>query len=309
MYKTLIFGAAGQVGHDCNLAFSADAAFEVIALDRSQCDAADPQAVMQAVRQHQPRVIINAAAYTAVDKAETNSDAAFALNATLPAILATEARALGSLLVHYSTDYVFDGEKVGAYTETDAPNPQSVYGHSKLAGEIAVQATMSIEDKKVAAAGVSAAFAPAAYILRLSWVYGAGRDNTANNFPKTILRLAKERDSISVVADQHGVPTASAYVVDVTLRLVKHWLANPVKGYEVFHVCGDGRQSNPTTWHAFAQKIVSQAWAHNHSEIKCHPSRVMAISTAEYPTAARRPKNSVLDNTKLLTRISDGGFT
>ena len=274
----LILGAAGQVGCDCVQVFSPIA--QVHAIDRSQCDASDLATVAALVRSIKPSIIINAVAYTAVDKAETDAALAATLNTHLPETLAIEAKKLGALLVHYSTDYVFDGNKHGAYLESDTPNPQGVYGATKLAGEQAMNA--------VAAASV---------IFRLSWVFGAGKALSANNFPKTMLRLARERDALRVVADQHGTPTPSALVAHITAKYVAAWLKNPTSTQTLFHLSGGGAAA-ATHWHAFAQTTLNTAQQLG-IKTQCLPNAVAAITTADYPTPARRPANSVMDTSKI----------
>jgi dTDP-4-dehydrorhamnose reductase len=216
----LVTGCHGQVGFE--LRRSLAPLGNVVALDRIGCDLANPDALRAAVREYRPDVIVNPAAYTAVDKAETDAELAFAVNGTAPGILAEEARALGSLLVHYSTDYVFDGTKDGAYVETDAVNPQSVYGKSKLAGEQAITASGA-----------------QALVLRTCWVAGAH----GGNFAKTMLRLGKERDSLRVIADQFGAPTTASLIADVTAQIVaRHWLAGDRREFAsgLYHLAAAG---------------------------------------------------------------------
>ena len=193
----LVTGSNGQVGFE--LRRSLAPLGNVIALDRAACDLSRPDALRQLIRQYRPDVIVNPAAYTAVDKAETDADTAFAINGVAVGVLAEEAKALGSLLVHYSTDYVFDGRKEGAYVETDAVNPLSVYGRSKLAGEQAIEASGA-----------------QALVLRTCWVAGAH----GGNFAKTMLKLGRVRDSLHVIADQFGAPTTAGLVADVTAHII-----------------------------------------------------------------------------------------
>ncbi|ABF09607.1 dTDP-4-dehydrorhamnose reductase [Cupriavidus metallidurans] len=271
----LVTGSNGQVGFE--LRRSLAPLGRVVALDRSQFDLTRPDALRELVRSIRPDVIVNPAAYTAVDKAETEAEAAFAVNGVAPGVLAEEARRLGSLFVHYSTDYVFDGTKDGAYLEGDAVNPQSVYGKSKLAGEQVVAATGA-----------------ASLVLRTCWVAGAH----GGNFAKTMLRLARERDSLRVIADQFGAPTTASLIADVTAQIVaRHWLHAP--GREafptgVYHLAAGGE----TTWHGYATHVLSRAAAKG-VEMKVDPTRIEPIPASQYPLPAPRPANSRLDTGKL----------
>jgi len=270
----LVTGSNGQVGFE--LRRSLAPLGRVIAVDRRQCDLTRPEILRQLVRELRPDVIVNPAAYTLVDKAETDADTAFAVNGAAPGVLAEEARALGSLLVHYSTDYVFDGRKTGAYVETDAVNPQSVYGKSKLAGEQAVASTGA-----------------AALILRTCWVAGAH----GGNFAKTMLRLARERDSLRVIADQFGAPTTAALIADVTAQIVaRHWLHGRPEAFPggVYHLAAGGE----TTWHGYATRVLARA-AGRGVELKADPARIEPIPATAYPLPAPRPANSRLDTRKL----------
>ncbi len=196
--KLLLTGKNGQVGFELQRALAPLG--EIVAVDQAECDLSSAEAIRNLVRDTRPDVIVNPAAYTAVDKAESDSDLAFAVNAVAPAIFGEEAARLGAFIVHYSTDYVFDGTKQGAYSEDDTTNPQSVYGESKRDGELALQAAN-----------------PRHLILRTSWVVGAH----GGNFAKTMLKLAADRDSLSVVADQWGVPTSAALLADITALLIR----------------------------------------------------------------------------------------
>lgn len=255
--KILLVGRNGQVGRE--LARSLAPLGEVQALGREQLELTDPNAIRNTVRAAAPEVIVSAAAYTAVDRAESERDLAFSVNANAPAILAAEAARLGALLVHYSTDYVFDGTKSSPYTEADAAHPLNVYGASKLAGEQAI-----------AASGCRY------LILRTSWVYGPH----GSNFMLTILRAARERPELRVVDDQYGAPTSSAAIARATARL----LAARPEG--LYHMTAAGR----TSWYGFAKAILARAGV---------DTPVIPISTEQYPTAARRPRNSLLDNSRL----------
>ncbi|WP_199030289.1 dTDP-4-dehydrorhamnose reductase [Ralstonia sp. ASV6] len=273
--KLLVTGSNGQVGFE--LRRSLAPLGEVIALDRAACDLAQWDELRRVVREHRPDVIVNAAAYTAVDEAEKDSCAAFAVNGTAAGVLAEEARALGSLLVHYSTDYVFDGTKAtGAYVETDAVNPQSVYGKSKLAGE-----------RAIATSGV------AALVLRTCWVAGAhGR-----NFAKTMLQLGRERDSLRVISDQFGAPTTAALIADVTAQIVARFLLAADRSAfpgGVYHLAAAGE----TTWHGYATEVLRYAAASG-MVLKVDPGAITAIPATEYPLSAPRPANSRLDSSRL----------
>jgi dTDP-4-dehydrorhamnose reductase len=270
----LVTGSRGQVGFE--LRRSLASLGNVIALDRSVCDLTRPDSIREVVRKAKPDVIVNPAAYTAVDAAENDAETAHAINGVAPGVLADEARALGSLLVHYSTDYVFDGRKDGAYVESDAVNPQSVYGKSKLAGEQAI-----------AASGATA------IVLRTCWVAGAH----GGNFAKTMLRLGRERDTLRVIADQYGAPTTAALIADVTAQIVaRHWLHGDRTAFAsgVYHLAAAGE----TSWYGYATEVLQFAAAHG-VELKVEPARIEAIATTEYPLPAPRPANSRLDTHKL----------
>lgn len=270
----LVTGSNGQVGFE--LRRSLASLGRVVALDRSGCDLSRPDEIRRVVREYRPDVIVNPAAYTAVDKAETEPELAYAINGNAPGVLAEEAKALGSLLVHYSTDYVFDGTKDGAYVETDPVNPQSVYGASKLAGEQAI----------TAAGG-------AALILRTCWVAGVH----GGNFAKTMLRLGRERDSLRVIADQYGAPTTASLIADVTAQVIaRHWLFGQRQAFAsgVYHLAAAGE----TTWHGYATEVLRYA-ARKGAELKVDPARIEAIPATAYPLPAPRPANSRLDTSKL----------
>ncbi|TCV83431.1 dTDP-4-dehydrorhamnose reductase [Sulfurirhabdus autotrophica] len=271
MKRILLIGKNGQVGWE--LARTLAPLGEIIIVDRQVVDLAKPDSIVSTVREIKPNIIVNAAAYTAVDKAESEPDLAEAINSIAPGILAEEARRINALLIHYSTDYVFDGTKDEPYTELDIPNPLSVYGKTKLVGEQAIQAANVPH-----------------IILRTSWVYG-GR---GNNFLRTILRLAQERDELKIVDDQIGAPTWSRMIAEATaqilgqvMRLNKSEISaiNELSG--IYHLTSRGG----TSWHGFAQSIL---------DIMSTPiPRLVPISTSEYPLPAHRPQNSVLLNEKL----------
>ncbi|MBY4898109.1 dTDP-4-dehydrorhamnose reductase [Cupriavidus sp. AU9028] len=270
----LITGARGQVGFE--LCRSLAPLGRVVAVDRSRCDLARPEQVRQLVREVRPDVIVNAAAYTAVDRAEDDATLAFAVNRDGPALLAEEAARAGILLVHYSTDYVFDGAKDSPYVEEDRPAPLSVYGHSKLAGEQAVLGS-----------------AASALVLRTSWVAGSH----GGNFARTMLALARQRDTLRVVADQIGAPTMAALLADVTAQIVaRHWLHGDRAAFAggLYHVTAAGE----TSWHGYACEVLRLA-AQRGVALQAMPEAVEPIPTSAYPRPARRPANSRLDTAKL----------
>ena len=265
--RVLVFGRVGQVGWE--LRHKLACLGQVAAVDYPEIDFTRPESIREAVRAAQPAAIVNAAAYTAVDKAEAEPALAYAINAAAPAVLAEEARRLGSILVHYSTDYVFDGAKQSPYLETDPPNPLNVYGKTKLAGDEAIQS------------------AGGDYlILRTSWVYGA----RGSNFLLTMLRLARERSELRIVDDQTGAPTSSECIAQATANLLAQLLAPQGGGLQgrsgVYNLTNAGE----TTWFGFAKAFLSKppgvtgAMAPN----------LIPITTAEFPRPARRPANSRL---------------
>lgn len=267
--KILLTGTTGQLGYELERALAPLG--EVVALTRNSCNLADASALRACIRQHNPSVIVNPAAYTAVDKAESEPDAAMAINGLAPGILGEEALRLNALVVHYSTDYVFDGHKTCAYSETDTPNPQGQYGKSKWAGEQALQASGARH-----------------LIFRTSWVYGA----YGNNFAKTMLRLASSRPSLRVVADQQGTPTGAALLADATAQVLAQYRARPSEAfpYGLYHLTAQGL----TSWHAYAQFVLQQAEAAG-IPLQVASAKVEPIATHEYPLPAPRPANSQLD--------------
>jgi dTDP-4-dehydrorhamnose reductase len=266
----LLTGKHGQVGWELQRTLAPLG--RVVALDVNDLDLANPAAIREKVRAIKPAIIVNPAAYTAVDKAEAEPELAMAINGTAPGILAEEAQNLGALLVHYSTDYIFDGKKTSAYTEDDASNPLGVYGKTKLAGEQAVRAVTGRH-----------------LILRTSWVYGA----RGKNFLLTMLKLAKERDELRVVNDQIGAPTWSRSLAEVTALILAQLYAPDAATAD--KVCGTYHltSSGSTSWHGFAAEILRL------SNVQPMP-RLTPITTPEYPTPCARPANSVLANDKLL---------
>ena len=270
--RILISGCDGQVGWELQRALPRLG--EVIAVNRTQMDLVTPNAIRACVRANRPTLIVNAAAYTAVDRAESEPEAAQAVNATAVAVLAEEARQIGAAMIHYSTDYVFDGSQPAPYVESDATHPLSVYGKTKLAGEEAL-----------AGAGIP-------YLtLRTSWVYGA----RGRNFLLTILKLAAERPELRIVADQTGAPTAACEIASATATIAERWLAgDPAQRSGLYHLTASGK----TTWHGFAEEALQLRAALRPQE-SSRLARLTPISTSEYPTPAARPKNSQLNCEKL----------
>jgi len=260
--RLLITGAHGQLGRELT---RQGGEHELHAVARDQLDITDQDAVLRCFASFQPDVVINAAAYTAVDKAESDIEAAFAVNRNGPANLARACNQNAIPLVHVSTDYVFDGSKKGSYIENDPVAPLGVYGSSKLAGEIAVEQ-----------------YAAQWMILRTSWVFSAH----GNNFVKTMLRLGADRDSLGVVADQHGCPTSAEELARAIYAVLKAGWKDEYQG--VYHFC----QPEPTTWYGFAKAVFSEA---DRQDMGLTISSVNAITTADYPTPAKRPENSVMD--------------
>lgn len=267
MTRFLILGAKGQLGSSLQAVFKREG--HVIALDRSSCDFSDPSSIRAAVRATRPSIILNAAAYTAVDRAESESDLAMRINGEAVGILAEEAKSCGALLVHYSTDYVFDGTKSGPWLESDPVHPLNAYGATKLAGERNIQ---QIGGRYL--------------IFRTSWVFSP----QGNNFLRTMLRLGQEREELKIVDDQKGAPTSALALAMSTRSILT---ADPLPNFSevagIYHMTCSGE----TTWCGFAQAIFARAkpakpWA----AVKCIPS-------SEFPTPAARPANSVLSNDNL----------
>ena len=275
--KILVTGKTGQVGYE--LERSLQGLGQIVAVDRAQMDLANLDQVRDVIRTVKPNLIVNAAASTAVDKAESEPELAMRINGIAPAVMAEAAARLGAAMIHYSTDYVFDGSKATPYVEDDSPCPINVYGRTKLAGEEAIRA-----------AGI------AHLILRTSWVYG----KRGNNFLLTVLRLARERDELRIVDDQHGAPPWSRTIAEITAQAVVQLnvqaeqtggtfneLLQQHSG--LFHLAAQGE----TTWHGFARAILQEV-----SQDK--RPRLTAIKTSEYPLPAKRPVNSVLDCGRLI---------
>jgi dTDP-4-dehydrorhamnose reductase len=274
MRKILLTGKNGQLGWE--LQRSLMPLGEVVALARSDLDLADTSSIRKAVQTVKPDVIVNAAAYTAVDRAEEEPDLAMAINGVAPSILAEEAKGVGASVVHYSTDYVFDGTKLSPYIEDDDPNPQNVYGRTKLTGEQAIQS-----------AGIPH------LILRTSWVYS----ERGKNFLLTILRLARERRQLKVVDDQIGTPNWSRMIAQTTAQILAqcsrtNTRAGFAKSDSIYHLSDTGQ----TSWYGFARAIVEESLAPRGFETP----QIIPISSVEYPTPARRPKNSVLANARIV---------
>ncbi|MFF5864213.1 dTDP-4-dehydrorhamnose reductase [Pseudomonas sp. NPDC012596] len=265
--KVLVCGCNGQVAQALKVQLAGLG--ELHLLGRQHLDMALPEALREPLRKLAPGLIINAAAYTAVDQAESEPDTAFAINAEAPRVLAEEALRLGAPLIHYSTDYVFDGAKAAPYTEKDVPNPLGVYGRSKLAGEQAIAAVGGDH-----------------LILRTSWVYSLyGR-----NFLLTMQRLLQEKPQLRVVDDQVGAPTWAATIAASTRALVERWQAGEAGAWGTYHLTAQGE----TSWYGFAQAIGEQLKARG---LPC--AELLPIASSEYPTPARRPLNSRLDCSRL----------
>ncbi len=265
----LIIGKIGQVGYE--LRRTAAPLGRLVCVDYPEIDLTDGASIRRWVRDTAPTVVINAAAYTAVDKAETEVERCQQINGTAPGILAEEAKRAGALLVHYSTDYIFDGTKQTPYVEDDPPNPLGAYGRAKLAGDVAVR---QVDGEHL--------------IFRLCWVYGA----RGQNFMRTMMRLARERESLRVVSDQFGCPTWSRQIAEATALALKQVrdAREPGRFKGVYHLAASGQ----TSWHGFAEAIIGLM---PEAEKKCR--RVAPITTAEYPLPARRPAYSVLSCEKL----------
>lgn len=266
--KILLTGVTGQVGWELHRTLSVLS--DVVVADRESLNLADRDAIARVVREVRPSVIVNPAAYTAVDRAEAEPDLAMAINGTAPGILAEEANAIGAGLIHFSTDYVFDGEKTEPYAETDLPNPLSIYGKTKLEGERVIQE-------------VAGRF----LILRTSWIYA----NRGRNFLRTIQRLARERSEMQVVDDQRGSPTWARMVAEAVGHIVRQCQTLSAWPTGLYHLTCAGE----TTWCGFARAITR----------KCDtPVNVLPIDTSSYPTPARRPRNSILRNDKVTSTFS-----
>lgn len=284
----LVFGKDGQLGKAFKALFDSQSIPNNIAIEyvgRAECDLSDTNVLGNLLLKTKPDLIINASAYTAVDKAESDMEMAFAINARAPELMAQYAAEHGATFLHYSTDYVFDGSKSGWYVESDERNPLGVYGKSKAAGEIAVEEAF--------ANSASGQFV----IFRTSWVYGAG-----GNFIRTMLRLAKECDELKVVHDQQGVPTSADWLAKVSLALVLDPQCQ-IKPFAsgIYHAIPAGE----TTWHGLACMAV-QAALDAGIALKAKPKSIKPILAAEYPLPAPRPTNSRMTNAKLRLALADG---
>lgn len=267
--KILLTGKNGQVGFELQRALAPMG--EIHAVDTAECNLADENAIRQLVRAIRPDIIVNPAAYTAVDKAESEPALAAAVNAQAPGVFGEEAQILGALVIQYSTDYVFDGCMPGAYLETDATNPQSVYGRTKRDGELALRQSGANH-----------------LIFRTSWVVGAH----GSNFAKTMLHLAAERDTLNVVADQFGAPTSAALLADLTAQIIRQYEREGGQGFPfgTYHVVAGGE----TNWCDYARFVIGEAVKSGKS-LKAMPEAIHPITTADYPLPAPRPANSRLD--------------
>jgi dTDP-4-dehydrorhamnose reductase len=273
--KILLTGKNGQVGWELQRTLASLG--DVVAVGHREMDLADPDSIRRMIGQVQPGLIVNAAAYTAVDQAESEPDLAMAVNGIAPGIMAEEAKRLNAAIIHYSTDYVFDGAKEHSYVENDTPNPLNVYGSTKLAGERAIQATGAPH-----------------LILRSSWVYGT----RGRNFLLTILRLAREKRELKIVDDQVGAPTWARLLAEVTSQIVAQHAsplcrqAIPISDVSgIYHAVPAGS----TSWHGFAAEIMKNVSGHAGQT----PPKLVPIPTSDYPLPAVRPRNSCLSNEKL----------
>ena len=274
--KILLVGKGGQVGHALQAPLASLG--DLVALDRAAADLERPDDVVAIVKRERPDVIVNAAAYTAVDKAESEPDRARLVNATAVGALARVAAERGATLVHYSTDYVFDGTKAGRYVETDDPCPLSVYGRTKLEGEEAVVASGCRH-----------------WIFRTTWVYAPH----GHNFIRTMLRLGRDRDELRVVDDQFGVPTSARLIAAITADSIGRLATGSAPQPGIYHLAPHGE----TTWCRFARTILAAARDRG-AVLRCPPENVVGIATADYPLPARRPANSRLDTAKLETALN-----
>ena len=272
MSKTiLITGAGGQVSHELACA---ESPHRLVALTQQQLEITDPVQSAQALEAYLPDILINAAAYTQVDLAESEAELAFAVNRDGVANLAQACKKAAIPMLHISTDYVFDGSKQGAYNESDPIAAPGVYGESKAAGDAVLRAMLEQH-----------------IILRTSWVFSA----TGNNFVKTMLRLGREREQLGIVDDQHGCPTSARSIAEVLLNIADRYLQGKVVEWGTYHYCNQPE----TTWFGFAREIFAQAGGFENLQLN-------AIATSDYPTPARRPQNSVLDCAKLAANFGIG---
>ena len=271
MMRVLITGCYGQVGSCLTRQLANNGNITVRGLDREHLDITNQKAVSAAVAEFKPTIIINAAAHTAVDKAEEEVDLSYAINRDGPKYLAQAAQSVGAAILHISTDYVFEGNKVGEYVETDATNPQGVYGESKLAGEIAVAEAC---EKHI--------------ILRTAWVFG----ESGNNFVKTMLRLGENRDALSIVGDQFGGPTYAGDIANTLIQIAQKITQGDAVDYGVYHYSGLPHVS----WFDFADTIFDVAVKQG---VLANKPSLTSITTDQYPTPAKRPSNSRLSTEKI----------
>lgn len=282
----VVFGKTGQVGQALQqLLKNLDS--RIIFLGRSDCELSNQASVLEVLNRYQPQIIINASAYTAVDRAESERDLAFAINSEAVGLMAQYVANLSNgILLHFSTDYVYSGLKQDRYFESDVAGPASVYGQSKLAGEIAIQ-------KAFGKIGQDKNSSLRYFILRTSWVYGDG-----DNFIKTMLRFAAEREVIKVIADQYGAPTSADWLASLAIKLIQS-KANS----GIYHAVPDGQ----TTWHGLAMYAIELAQQYG-QEFRVHSKNIIPIESFEYPLVAPRPKNSRMDNSKLKCALSEVTF-
>ncbi len=285
--RIVVFGKDGQVGRALQNLFKSFHV-SVVFLGRNDCDLSHQAAVLEVLNRYQPQIIINASAYTAVDRAESERDLAFAVNCDAVRWIAEYVANLSKgVLLHFSTDYVYSGLKQGRYLESDNADPASVYGQSKLAGEVEIRNAFekAWQDKQSLSRY---------YILRTSWVYGDG-----NNFIRTMLRLAAERDTLKVVADQHGVPTSASWLASIAIQIVGSKVDSGI-----YHAVPDGQ----TSWHGLAMFVIELARDLGEG-IKVQSENIQPIDSSEYPLVAPRPKNSRMDNIRLKQALAQMAFT
>jgi dTDP-4-dehydrorhamnose reductase len=281
-FRILLFGKSGQIG--TALQAGLIKCGTVYAPGRTVCDLGDPEQLRSAVRSFRPNLIVNAAAYTNVDKAEADPDLCYRINAEAPGVLAKEADAIGAWLIHYSTDYVFDGRKTSSYVENDVPSPINVYGLSKYAGECSIAANARNHT-----------------ILRVSWIFSP----TGHNFAKTVLRLASQREELKVVCDQIGAPTSADFVAEVTLKIASKIAAAPSEEVSEFRGLFNVAPSGSVSWHQFAVELVREARRQGWP-LRLWEDGISRITTDQYPSSAKRPKNSVLDTEKIRRLLGIG---
>lgn len=267
--KILIFGKNGQLGYE--LSRTLENMGDVLSLSSLDCDLCQKEDIIKNLDSYKPNIIVNAAAYTQVDKAESERERSFEINADAPKTMAEWAYKNSALLVHYSTDYVFDGEKDGPYAEDDLPNPLNVYGESKLAGDI-----------NIIESGCDY------FIFRVSWIYS----NRGNNFYLTMKKLLAERDELKVINDQKGSPTSAKSIAEATAQILNKHLSNPNNNFGIYNLVSSGA----TTWYGFAVAIREKMKSEN-NELKL--AEIIPIPSSEYPTSTKRPKNSLLSCEKL----------